>query len=161
MSLKLVSVIFALLTAACWGAYGPAIHASQVDLKSTWKAFFLVGGAYFLIAVLVPGFIIATSSSENFQFTGGDTTRGSVFGLVAGTLGACGALCVILAFKTGGTPIWVMPLVFGLAPMVNAITSSLLHPLKKPLPPLFWVGAVLLVVGASLVLYTFNKARAH
>lgn len=158
--MKLASVLFVLFTAACWGAYGPAIHEGQTGLKSSWKAFFLVGGAYFLIAVLVPGIFIASSESENFDFVGPDLNRGTSFGLLAGTLGACGALGVILAFKTGGSPIWVMPLVFGLAPLVNVAVSTALHPLKKSVSPLFWIGILLLVAGASLVLYTFNKARA-
>ena len=36
---------------------------------------------------------------------------------VAGALGAIGAVCIILSFRTGGTPTYVMPLVFGGAPL--------------------------------------------
>ena len=37
--------------------------------------------------------------------------------------GATGALCVILALKTGGTPLYVAPLVFAGAPIVNAFVA--------------------------------------
>ena len=47
---------FALATVACWGLYGILLHAGQVGMgdpqNGRYKAFFWVGMAYFLIAVL-------------------------------------------------------------------------------------------------------------
>ena len=135
-------------TALCWGAYGPTIHEGQVSLKSAWKAFLLVGAAYFFIAVLVP-LILIKVQGEDFQFN----SKGTLFASVAGTLGAVGALFVIAALKSGGSPLFVMPLVFGLAPVVNVIVSALLHPPQREINPMLYLGFVVLAIGAGMVLY--------
>jgi hypothetical protein len=56
---------------------------------------------------------------------------------IAGVLGAAGALCVILALKTGGSPLVVAPLVFAGAPIVNALVSMAWHRPKSPPEALF------------------------
>src|SRR6266446_5256574 len=55
-------------------------------------------------------------------------------------------------FNRTGT-IYVMPLVFGGAPVINVLYSMYLHPPKGEVNPLLWVGMVLVPVGAGLVLY--------
>ena len=49
---------FALMTVVCWGVYGILLHKGQVDMSDAqhgrYKAFFWVGIAYFLVAVLAP-----------------------------------------------------------------------------------------------------------
>ncbi len=51
-------LIFALMTVACWGLYGILLHAGQMGMKDPeagrYKAFLIVGVAYFLVAVLAP-----------------------------------------------------------------------------------------------------------
>ncbi len=49
------------------------------------------------------------------------TATGTIWSLIAGAPAALGALGVILAFRFGGNPLYVMPLVFGGAPVVNTI----------------------------------------
>ena len=52
-------------------------------------------------------------------------------GSVAATWPACseyGAVCIIFAFRSGGLPTYVMPLVFAGAPLVNVLFSMWLHP---------------------------------
>jgi hypothetical protein len=59
---------------------------------------------------------------------------------------------MILALKSGGTPLVVAPLVFGGAPIVNAFVSMALHkPTSAPVP-LFYLGLVMVGAGAFLVL---------
>ncbi len=70
-----------------------------------------------------------------------------------GMLGAIGAVFIIFAFRAGGLPAYVMPLVFGGAPLVNVLVSMLMHPPKESPNPLLWAGYVLASVGAALVLY--------
>ena len=89
---------------------------------------------------ILGGFVNSTSS-------GFRTTTG------AGALGAIGAVCIIWAFRTGGIPLYVMPLVFGGAPLVNVITSMVIHPPKTAPHPLIYVGFMLAAVGAGMVLY--------
>jgi hypothetical protein len=46
-----------------------------------------------------------------------------------------------------------MPLVFGGAPVVNVLVTMVLHPPKSSINPLLFVGFLLVVIGASMVLY--------
>jgi hypothetical protein len=71
----------------------------------------------------------------------------------AGLLGALGGVFIIYAFRAGGVPTYVMPLVFGGAPLVNVLFTMYLHPPKVSPNPLLWLGFLLVAVGASLVLY--------
>ena len=100
-------IIFALGAALSWGLYGPALHNGQVQLGNPMRALLCVGVAYFLIGVLVP--LVSLSSQGNLN---GFTMKGSIAATLGGTLGAAGAVCIIFAFKNGGLPTYVMPLVF-------------------------------------------------
>ena len=79
---------------------------------------------------------------------------------LGGALGALGAVCIIWAFRTGGLPTYVMPLVFGGAPLVNVLFSMWLHPPKVAPNPLLYAGFLFVAVGASMVLY-FKPASAR
>ena len=132
-----------------WGLYGPALHGGQVQLGSPFRALLCVGLAYMLIGVLVPVVALASQGELTVRWTAG----GFMQATLAGALGAIGAVFIIYAFRSGGLPTYVMPLVFGGAPVVNVLFSMWLHPPKVPPNPLLWVGMVLVAVGASLVLY--------
>jgi hypothetical protein len=128
--------------------YGPALHKGQVQLGSPLRALLCVGVAYFAIGVLVP--VIALASQGGLkEFNSG----GTVAATLAGALGALGAVCIIWSFRTGGVPTYVMPLVFGGAPVVNVLVSMALHPPKTAPNPLLYLGFVLAAAGAGLVLY--------
>lgn len=141
-------VLFALGAVLSWGMYGPALHKGQVALGSPMRALLCVGIAYFLIGVLVP----LGSLSAAGQL-GGFTRQGLVMATLAGALGAVGAVCIIYAFKSGGLPTYVMPIVFGGAPLVNVLVSMWMHPPKAAPNPLLYVGFLLAAVGAGMVLY--------
>lgn len=141
-------IFFALGAALSWGLYGPALHRGQVELGSPMRALLCVGVAYFLIGVLVP--VAALSYQGDLR---GFTTKGSVAATLGGALGAIGAICIIFAFKYGGLPTYVMPLVFAGAPLVNVLYSMWEHPPKTAPNPLLYLGFVLAAVGAGLVLY--------
>ena len=142
-------VAFALGAALSWGIYGPMLHQGQVKLGSPFRALLCVGIAYFLVGVLVP--LVALASQG--QLGRGWTMDGTVGATAAGMLGAIGAVCIIYAFRAGGLPTYVMPLVFGGAPVVNALFTMYMHPPKVTPNPLLWVGMVMVSVGAALVLY--------
>jgi uncharacterized membrane protein len=141
-------IVLALSAAMSWGLYGASLHRGQVALGNPMKAMLCVGIAYFLIAVLVP---VAALSSQgelrNFNLTGTLTAT------LAGALGAIGAVCITYAFRNGGTPFIVMPLVFGGAPIINVLASMLIHPPKVAPNPMLYLGFVLAAAGAGLVLY--------
>ena len=131
-----------------WGLYGVAMHKGQVALGNPLRALLCVGGAYFLIGVLVP--LVALSAQGELR---NFTLSGTLTATAAGALGALGAVCIIYAFRSGGLPIYVMPLVFGGAPLVNVISSVILHPPKESPNPLLYVGFLLAAAGAGMVLY--------
>jgi hypothetical protein len=139
---------FVLGAVLSWGTYGVALHRGQVGLGNPLRALLCVGVAYFLIAVLVPGAALV-GQGEMKGFNSAGTTAATV----AGALGALGAVCIIWAFRAGGTPTYVMPLVFGGAPLVNVLTSMALHPPKEAPSPLLYVGFLLAAAGAGMVLY--------
>jgi len=141
-------ILFALGAVISWGMYGPALHRGQVALGSPLRALLCVGLAYFLIGVLVPVAALAQQGQLN-----GFNSAGTTAALIAGGLGAIGAVCIIWAFRSGGLPTYVMPLVFGGAPLVNVLFSMWLHPPKTAPNPLLYVGFLMASAGAGLVLY--------
>ncbi|MFM8488186.1 MAG: hypothetical protein ACKOCH_17780, partial [Bacteroidota bacterium] len=84
---------------------------------SRLRNFCCVGIAYFIIAVMIPVVTLESMHSGSSY-----TLNGMIWSILAGTAGAMGALGIILAFTFGGKPIFVMPLVFGFAPVINTIT---------------------------------------
>lgn len=140
--------IFVAGAALSWGAYGALLFEGQTQLGNPLKALLCVGVAYFLIGVLVP---VAGLSSQGAL--SGFNTGGLITATVAGALGAAGAACIIWAFKAGGLPFYVMPLVFGGAPIVNVLLAMVIHPPKASPNPMLYVGFLLAAVGAAMVLY--------
>lgn len=145
---SLLWFFFALGAVCAWGSYGPMIHEGNIGLKSPWKTILCVGGAYFLIGVIIPTFVLRLQKAA-WDFP----AKGLLFASIGGALGALGAICVVAALKSGGKPLYVMPLVFGGAPLVNVIVSSLMHRPATAPSPLLYVGFLLVVVGAGMVLY--------
>lgn len=141
-------VIFVAGAVLSWGAYGALLYEGQMQLGNPLKALLCVGVAYFLIGVLVPLAGLTSQGALSGFNTGGLTTA-----TIAGALGAAGAACIIWAFKAGGLPVYVMPLVFGGAPIVNVAIAMALHPPKATPNPLLYAGFLLASVGGAMVLY--------
>jgi hypothetical protein len=142
------------LTALCWGAYGPVLHRGQSKMAgSRLRPFLCVGLAYFLIAVIVPiAILVSTGGGLNW------TVSGTLWSMGAGAAGAIGALGIILAFNFGGKPIFVMPLIFGCAPVVNTFTTMLIEKTLAHMPPAFMGSLGLVIVGAVTVLIFSPKS---
>jgi nitrate reductase gamma subunit len=141
-------VLFIAMTALCWGSYGPILHKGQVLMGgSRLRPFICVGIAYFLIAVLLP-LALLPLLEKNAALT----FSGSLWSLGAGTAGALGSLGIILAFNFGGKPIYVMPLVFGGAPVINTLTSIAMTKNLAAPSPLFYAGLIIVLAGAVTVL---------
>ena len=141
-------ISLALGAALSWGLYGASLHRGQTELGNPLRAMLCVGVAYFLIAVLVPAAALTQQGEwRNFTLTGTATAT------IAGALGALGAVCITYAFRNGGTPFIVMPLVFGGAPLINVLASMVIHPPKVAPSPMLYVGFLLAAAGAGMVLY--------
>jgi len=159
MNLKPSVLMFIALAALSWGVYVPIVHAAAEKLGSNLRAFLMVGVAYFLTAVLVPCLFIFVINNDP---TAKDPTKvnfqapNMMWGLAAGIAGAVGALCVIFAAKTAGpgAALYVAPLVFAGAPIINTIASMTIFSHGKtatPSPP-FFVGLLLAAGGAAMVM---------
>jgi hypothetical protein len=151
--------IFIALTALCWGAYGPVLHNGQAAMQgSRLRPLIGVGLAYFLIAVVVPWLLIGPGGLEpDSSFKPG----GTIMSLLGGAAGAGGALGIILAFNAGGKPVFVMPLVFGGAPVINSLTEIIHHGMYDQIGPLFYAGLILVIAGAVTVLLFAPKPTPH
>ena len=155
-------LIFALLTVVSWGLYGVLLHTGRSAMpagaelaNASLKAFLWVGVAYFVVAIVGP-VIVLKSRGTNWSFTG----SGITWSFIAGTAGAIGAFTLVLALGAaaatmkGAAPSAVMPIVFGGAPVVNAIGAMMVHPPEggmKALPFPFVLGIVRAAGGGFLV----------
>jgi uncharacterized membrane protein len=155
-----------------WGVYVPVLHQGQASMGDgnpsggAMRAFLCVGLAYFVTAVVIPLIVLSMgwAGNESLDFkdiSGNLKTTALTFATLGGVAGAAGALCIIFSIKFGGSPLFVAPLVFAGAPIVNAIVSVIWH--WKPgytKPELmsgwltFGAGILLAAVGAGLVLYS-------
>lgn len=145
---SMIWLLFTIGAMLFWGIYGPILHEGQIKLGSPMRALLCVGGAYFLMGVLVPMISMATSAAPG-EFNGGGVT----YATLGGALGAAGAICIIWAFRNGGVPNYVMPIVFGGAPLINVIMTMAMHPPKDKPNPLLYVGYVVVAAGAAMVFY--------
>ena len=154
-------LIFALMTVAFWGLYGPFLqfgstamlsegaHGPADHVPARYKAFLFVGIAYLITAVIGPIVMMLINKTE-FTFTG----SGIGLSLVAGLLGAAGAFCVLLAFGAKGPPAAVMSIIFAGAPVVNSIFLVLYNKNKlEEINPFFFLGIFFAAAGGCLVTF--------
>jgi hypothetical protein len=172
--------IYAVCAGLAWGTYVPFVVQGINGLPTlagkpqALGSFLCVGVAYFLIAVLFPAGMFAT---------GEPMPRWNAYGIsmatLAGVAGALGALCVILASRSAVSAygpaqganyrVYIAPIIFALAPVLNALISTVWHPSPAEGPFHFglehvpgwklWVGVVLTGIGAALVLYSKEEAE--
>src|SRR5204863_100970 len=144
-----------------WERRGELALLRALGYRNSAIGWLIVAENGFLIAVgLVLGTVAALLSVlPRLHDTAGSVSVGRLMAflgvvLLAGVLaGVAGALCIILSLKYGGTPLYVAPLVFAGAPIVNAVVSLLWK--TKAMPDYrFFVGLLLAAVGAGLVLYS-------
>ena len=175
-------LVYVALAGLAWGTYVPIIFYGGGELggksQSRMLAILCVGGAYFVIGVLIPLYFLFTGSEAQKPTY---STNGLVFSSLAGVAGAVGALCVVFASgaavasaKANGLPpgtyrAFIAPLIFGLAPVINVLVSSVWHP--QPGDPFhftlelpgwkLWLGIVFVGLGAALVLFSKEEAETQ
>jgi hypothetical protein len=144
------------LAVACWGIYGPVLHEGSHHMgNSRLKPLICVGIAYFIVAIIVPVAVLASQG----QLRGDWNLPGVSWSLAAGAAGAFGAIGIILALAYGGKPIYVMPLVFGGAPVINTLFSMYLSKAyRQGVSPVFYAGLILVIAGAATVLVFAPRA---
>jgi len=181
-------LFYVVLAGLAWGTYVPIIFYGGNELTGAkpgasprLMAILCVGGAYFVIGVLFPLLMFTTNwagaswSDVNFSKTG------IIFASLAGVAGAVGAICVVYATQAavaagkelsppnpGAYKVFIAPLIFGLAPIINVLVTVVWHPQKGnaahfgfTMPhPLLWLGIILVGLGAGLVLYSKELVEA-
>jgi len=185
-------LLYVLLAGLSWGTYVPIIFYGGSELGFPGKpvapasrilAILCVGMAYFVMAVVVPT-ILFVSGQQKWSDVN-PTTNGLVFSSLAGIAGAVGAICVVFAskaamdagraaqeddptFNPATYRMYIAPLIFGLAPVINTIVSLVWHPksgnwfsfhLETPSWKML-VGILLVAAGAALVLFSKEQAEA-
>ncbi len=162
-------LVWVALAGLSWGTYVPLIAYGGRELSGNrFGALLCVGVAYVLIAVFLP-LGLFMSGKEPWPAM---NPIGLTFASLAGVAGAVGALCVIFASKAAGGPksneyLYIAPLIFGLAPVINTVVSTFWHPsIGQPLSfhvelPgwKLWAGIILVGVGAALVLFSKEEVE--
>jgi hypothetical protein len=180
---KYLWIFYVALAGLAWGTYVPIIFYGGNELggkaASRMLGVLCVGVAYFVIGVIFPLIYLYVMTPAEQRPS--PTTNGLLFSSLAGVAGAVGAICVIFASKeatraatTAGLDpasyrLYIAPLIFGLAPVINTLVSLIWHPGKgEPLHFGFdvpgwklWVGIILVGAGAALVLFSKEEAEAH
>ena len=176
--------VYVILAGLAWGTYVPIIFYGGSELTTRpgtiggrLASILCVGMAYFVMAVVIPMFLMALRDDAKPEWK----ANGLIFSGLAGVAGAVGAICVIFASKAavdaakleGVNPatyrIYIAPLIFCLAPMINTVLSLIWHP--KPGDPWHFgfevptwhlpAGIVLIAAGVFLVLYSKEAAEAQ
>ena len=155
------------MTVICWGTYGVCMHTGSMNMKSPEHgrimAFLWVGLAYFLTAVIAPIIILKLKGGPiNFWAY---PAKGWQWSLIAGTLGAIGALGVLLAFGASpNPPVYVpvvMSIIFAGAPIVNAIVNTTKNSAWDNVQLPFVLGILLAALGGYLVTKHAPKPSPH
>jgi hypothetical protein len=174
---------YVILAGLAWGTYVPIIFYGGTELTTKpgtiggrLASILCVGVAYFVMAVVIPLILMSLREDAKPEWK----LNGLVFSGLAGIAGAVGAICVIFASKAavdqakldGINPatyrIYIAPLIFALAPLINTLLSLVWHP-RAGAPWHFgfqmpsWhlpVGILLVAAGTFLVLYSKEAAEA-
>jgi hypothetical protein len=163
---SLMAAVFALCTALFWGTYGPLLSKGHQFMGSDGRLrpFICVGIAYLLVAIVGPLVVMYTTGMERYEgLFSGWSFWGIVWSIIAGAVGALGAFTLIMAINYGGPPstIYVMPIVFGCAPIVSTFTSMYFNRTLGQINPFFAAGLLLVAVGAVTILVTAPRPKPH
>src|SRR5213078_3893430 len=136
-------LFYVALAGLSWGTYVPLIFygGSELGGKSASRllAILCVGVAYFVLGVLYPAFYLLRLPAKDRPER---SVSGLLFSGLAGAAGALGAICVIFATKSAIAAardhhlnpdtykLYIAPLIFGLAPVINTLVSMIWHPTK-------------------------------
>jgi hypothetical protein len=174
---------YVVLAGLAWGTYVPIIFYGGTELTTKpgtiggrLASILCVGVAYLVLAVVIPVALMATRDDAQPDWK----ANGLVFSGLAGAMGAVGAICVIFASKAAVDAaksenvnpatyrIYIAPLIFALAPLINTLLSLVWHP--KPGDPWHFdvvlpgwklvAGIVLVSAGTFLVLLSKEQAEA-
>ncbi|ADB16048.1 hypothetical protein Psta_1371 [Pirellula staleyi DSM 6068] len=160
--INLYAAGFALVTALFWGTYGPLLQIGHHGFKTAdvpdpgrMRPFICVGFAYFVVAILGPIVVMYLFGHDKGNgLMSGWTFSGALWSFIAGAVGALGAFGLLMALSAGGVQsvAYVMPIVFGCAPMISTFVTMYRNNTWSQINPFFAAGLILIAVGAITVL---------
>lgn len=156
---------YALMTVFFWGVYGVLLHMGRGFMPGVTppgpgaadaglKAFLVVCGSYCVVGVVA--LWVLKNRGASFAIP----MPALSWSFIAGLAGAFGAFTLVLSLGAAGSIYKaaaagaVMPIVFGGAPIVNAIVNMVKSPPPggvKDVPVMFFVGIILAAGGGFLV----------
>jgi hypothetical protein len=182
--------VYVVIAGLAWGTYVPIIffggqmlsplnpQGNPIGIGGRLASILSVGAAYLVMAVVIPLALMATRDDAKADWR----AVGLVFSGLAGVAGAVGAICVIFASKAavdearaiGVNPatyrVYIAPLIFCLAPLINTLLSTIWHPDTKTgdwsvfhfeMPGWkLWVGIIFVAAGTFLVLKSKEDMEA-
>ena len=150
---------FVILTILSWGTYIPTLHRGQMALGGSGiHAFLMVGVAYVLVAIAVPGLMIARAGSWDVYSPNGMALciLASVSGLACWVHSARWVSCSRWS-TVGGPPSCrrsCLPVrrssVRSWTPLSSV--AMVYHPPENAPSPIFFLGILMAAAGAGLVL---------
>ncbi len=152
MTPKMLGLLFAVATALFWGLYGPALLKARTPGETPFKPFIMIGLAY-LVWGMIGGVVAVKAGGGTLAFT----PQAMRWGFIAGSLGAFGALTLTFAMFQAKDAALVMPVVFGGATAIGAITGLLMQKGPMHVDPRQAIGFVFVIVGVVLI----QKYAAH
>jgi hypothetical protein len=163
---SLMAGVFALCTALFWGVYGPLLQKGHqyMGTEGRMRPFICVGIAYLLVAIVAPIVVMYTMGIDRGEgLFHGWTVSGIAWSILAGSVGALGAFTLLMAIGAGGPPstIYIMPIVFGCAPVVSTLTSMYFNNTFNKISPFFAAGLILVAAGAITILITAPRQKPH
>jgi hypothetical protein len=146
-------LVGAALAIAGWGAVGPTLYRGRAAMQgSVFRPLFCIGLACLGVAVFLPGLWLAGATGQGVY-----TASGTLWSMIGGASGAVGLLGIVLAYYLGTRPVYVLPVVFFGAPIVNMLFSvSYVLELDWPL---FLAGMILLLAGSIIVLVIAKRGE--
>ena len=139
-------ILFTVLGFAFWAHYGITAKFSSIGYHHASELTFVWVCAVYTVVGIGLALILMKIQKDDAVFPYWSWH----WAVVAGLVGAGGAVCVIKAMKVGN-PVFVMPLVFGPAQGFNALFTRVLQGFKHRPNVWFWVGLAGLIGFSVMV----------
>jgi hypothetical protein len=137
------------LTLFTWGIFGALLDAGQRELGgSSLRPLLCAGLTYALFVIIAPSLLLRFIGES-----GRWTATGVAWSFAGGATAALGTLAIIVAFTSRGRPVYLVPVVFGLTPLVSTLVPMWLTKMYDAAGRPFFVGVALFALGAVGVVW--------
>jgi hypothetical protein len=126
-------------------------------MRGSWfRPLLCVGLAALLVAVFLPALWLSAASGQ-----GPYTLSGTLWSMLGGAAGALGVVGAVVAYYCGLRPVYVLPVVFGGAPIFNTVFAMSGLNWRSESGPLFLAGLILVIAGSALALVLAKRGEGQ